>query len=176
MRNLTVRTVTLCLLATLVAATAVQSAEYYNKHEKSDQRRGEPQEGHALVYVFRPAMMGAAIKTWAFADADLMMVSKPKAYSFAQVPAGTRLFWTKSENTSAFELDVEAGETYYLQVKIKMGIGKARAKLLQIDEAEAQKYFQKCSYVEPTEEGLARAVEIVANRKHRAENKAAETK
>ncbi len=174
MLNRSVRTVVACLLATLLLGATIQAAEYYTKHPKSDQRRAEPEEGHALVYVFRPASMGAAIKTWAFVDDDLMMVSKPKAYSFAQVPAGKRLFWTKSENTSAFELDVEAGKTYYLQVKIKMGLGKARAAIVQIDEAEAEKYFDKCGYVEPTEEGLARAVEIVANRKHRAENKVAE--
>lgn len=175
MLNRSVRTVMFCLLATLLLGATIQAAEYYTKH-KDDNRRGEPEEGHALVYVFRPATVGAAIKTWAFVDDDLMMVSKPKAYSFAQVPAGKHLFWTKSENTSAMELDVEAGETYYLQVKIKMGFNKARAKLLQIDEAEAQKFFDKCSFVEPTEEGLARATEIVANRKHRAEKKVAEGK
>jgi len=172
MQNLAVRTVLFCLFVAFLAAT-VQAAEYYTKHS-GDNRRGEPQEGHALVYVFRPATMGAAIKTWAFVDDDLMMVSKPKAYSFAHVTPGKHLFWTKSENTSAMQLEVEAGKTYYLQVKIKMGFGKARAKILQIDEAEAQKYFEKCSYVEATEEGLARAVEIVANRKQRAENKVAE--
>ena len=173
MHKLLLSTVALCLLATLTVGTPVHAAEYYTKHDKTDQRRGEPQEGHALVYVFRPATMGAAIKTWAFVDDDLIMVSKPKAYSFAQVPAGKRLFWTKSENTSAMELDVEAGKTYYLKVKMKMGIGKARAKLLQVDEAEAQKYFQKCSYVEPSDKGLARSAEIVANRKSRAVNKVA---
>jgi len=154
---------------------SVYAADYYTKHDKSDQRRGDPEEGYALVYVFRPATMGGAIKTWAFADDELLMVSKPKAYSFAQVPAGKVLFWTKSENTSAIELEVEAGKTYYLKVKIKMGLGKARAKILHIDEAEAETYFKKCSYVEPSEKGLARAVEIVANRKDRAVNKAAKT-
>jgi len=162
------------VLAILCTASAATAADYYTKFDKSDQRRGEPEEGHALVYVFRPATVGYAIKTWAFADDDLMMVSKPKAYSFAQVPAGTRLFWTKSENTSVLEMEVEAGRTYYLKVKIKMGLAKARAKILEIDEATAQKFFQKCSYVEPSDEGLTRAAEIVANRKHRAVNKAAQ--
>ena len=116
--------------------------------------------------------MGAAVKTWAFADDGLMMVSKSKAYSFAQAPEGERLFWTKSENTSAMELDVEAGKTYYLKVAIKMGLGKARARIEQIDEATAQKYFKKCSYVEPSDEGLARAAEIATNRMDRAVKKA----
>jgi hypothetical protein len=161
------------LLVTILGLSPLSAAaEFYTKFDKNDQRRGEAEAGHALVYVFRPATVGAAIKTWAFVDDDLMMVSKPKAYSFAQVPAGKRLFWTKSENTSALELEVEAGQTYYLQVKIKMGAMKARAKILQIDEATAEKFFAKCSYVEPSAEGLARAEEIAANRKHRAENKA----
>ena len=173
MPRMSIRTILVFVFAALIACSAVFAAEYYNKFDKSDQRRGTPEEGYALVYVFRPATIGAAIKTWAFADDTLMMVSKPRAYSFAQVPAGKRLFWTKSENTSAFELEVEAGETYYLKVKIKMGLAKARARILQIDEKEAQGYFEKCSYVEPTEEGLTRAVEIVANRKDRAVSKAA---
>lgn len=174
MRNLSAGAVTVCLLATFVQGTTAHAAEYYTKHDKSDQRRGEPDEEHALVYTFRPAaMVGAAIKTWVFADDELMMVSKPKAYSFALVPAGKRLFWTKSENTSALEMEVEAGETYFLRVGIRPGIGKARAVIKQIDEAEAQRYFKKCGYVEPTEAGFAQAVEIAANRKHRAVNKAA---
>ncbi|MCP4202152.1 MAG: DUF2846 domain-containing protein [bacterium] len=173
MRKLSVGVVTTCLFGVLGLAVAAHAAEYYNKLDKSDQRRGEPREGHAPVYVFRPATVGAAIKTWAFSDDSLLMVSKPRAYSFANVPAGKRLFWTKSENTSAVEVEVEAGQTYYLKVAIKPGFNKARAKILQIDEGAAEKYFQKCSYVEPTEEGLARAVEIVANRKDRAVNKAA---
>jgi len=173
MQKSSLRALTLLLFTILILGGTVGAAEFYTKYD-NDHRRSEPQEGHALVYVFRPATMGAAIKTWAFAGDELLMVSKPKAYSFGQVPAGKVLFWTKSENTSALELEVENGKTYYFKVKIKMGLGKARAKLLQIDEAEAENYFKKCSYVEPSEEGLARAVEIVANRKHRAVNKAAE--
>ena len=156
----------------LVLSSPALAAEYYTKHAKSHDVRLEPEEGHAVVYVFRPATVGAAIKTWAFADDDLIMVSKARAYSAVQVPAGTHLFWTKSENTSALELEVEAGKTYYLKVKIKMGINKARAKLIEATEEEAQKYFSKCTYVEATPAGLERAQEIVANRKGRAEKKA----
>ena len=50
-------------IAVLLLATIVQAAEYYTKH-KGDHRRVEPEEGMALIYVFRPAVVGAAIKTW----------------------------------------------------------------------------------------------------------------
>jgi hypothetical protein len=167
------RIIALGLFCTLFLTLPIAAADYYEKFDKDENIRAEPEEGHALVYVFRTATVGAAIKTWAFIDDELMMVSKPRAYSFAQVPAGKHLFWTKSENTSALELDVEAGKTYYLKVKIKMGINKARAKLVELEsEEEIQKAFSKCSYVKPTTEGYARAQEIVANRMDRAVNKA----
>ena len=39
-------------------------------------------------------------------------------------------------------------------------------------EEEAEKFFNKCSYCEPTDEGKARAAEIVASRMDRAKEKA----
>ena len=162
-------------IAMFAVLSVAEAAEYYKKH-KGDRRRGKPTEEMALVYVFRPAAIAYAIKTWTFADEQLIGVSKPKGYYFALVPPGKRIIWSKAENTSAIELEIEAGETYYFQTHIKMGFGKARVKLEQIDEARAEKFFGKCSYCEPTDEGRARALEIVANRLDRAGNKVADQK
>jgi hypothetical protein len=158
-------------LALLAAVSATFAGEYYVKH-KGDDRRGEPSEERGLVYVFRPATIGAAIKTWAFADDQFIGVSKAKGYYFAQVPAGKRLIWSKAENTSALDVEIEGGKTYYFKQGIRMGFGKARVKMIQIDESEARKYFEKCSFCEPTEEGRQRAAEIAANRLERAEDNA----
>jgi hypothetical protein len=38
---------------------------------------------------------------------------------------------------------VEAGKTYYLQQKVKMGFMKARNQLVAIDEAEGKKALSK---------------------------------
>jgi hypothetical protein len=159
----------------LFSLTAAVAGEFYVKH-KGDKRRSEPTDEKALVYVFRPASVGAAIKTWTFADDQLIGLSKAKGYYFALVPAGTHVFWSKAENTSALELEVEGGETYYFKTGIRMGFGKARVKLVQISEEEANKLFDKCSYCEPTEEGRSRAAEIVANRRDKAEEKAEKRK
>ena len=94
----------------------------------------------------------------------------------AQVEPGKRIFWSKAENTSAMELEVAAGETYYFKQSIRMGFGKAQVKMVQIDESEAEKYFGKCSFVETTDEGRARGAEIAANREDRAKSKAAKRK
>ena len=121
-------------------------------------------------------MVGAAIKTWAFADDQFIGVSKSKGYYYALVSAGKHTFWSKAENTSGVEVEVHAGETYYFKTAIRPGLGKARVKMTQIDEAEAKKYLGKCSYCEPTEEGRQRAAEIAANRMERAEKSAEKKK
>lgn len=169
------RIVSVLMALVLSLLSVAYAAEYYTK-DKDNKKFGEPTDDMALVYVLRPAFVGAAIKTWAFADDQLIGVSKGKAYSFALVPAGKHIFWSKAENTSALEMEVEAGETYYFKQMIKMGINKARVKMVQIDEKEAKKHFEKCGYVEPTEEGRQRGAEIAANRMDRAINKAEKRK
>ncbi len=160
----------LILIVTAVLATSISVAhagEYYTK-DKMNKQRGAPTEDMALVYVFRPATVGAAIRTWAFADDEFIGVSKSRAYFFALITEGKHVFWAKAENTSGVELEVKAGETYYFKKAIKMGLGKARVKMVQIDEVEAEKFFDKCGYVVPTEEGRQRAAEIAAKRQDRA--------
>ncbi len=63
-----------------------------------------------------------------------------------------------------------------MKLSIRMGFGKARVKIQQIDEVEAEKYFKKCSFVEITEEGKLRGAEIAANRLERAHKKIEEQK
>ena len=171
MRKLTIGLVVV-LLSSL---TMTQAAEYYTKH-KGDKRRAEPKEEMALVYIFRPASMGGAIKTWSFADQQLIGVSKPRGYYFDYVSPGKRIVWAKAENTSPLEVELEAGKTYYFKTALRMGWGKARVEMLQIDEAEAETYFEKCSFCELTELGRECGAEIAANRFVRAQNRLAEMK
>ena len=110
-----------------------------------------------------PAVVGAAIKTWAFADDQFIGVSKSKGYYFDLVPAGKHVFWAKAENTSGVEVEVKGGQTYYFKTAIRMGFGKARVKMTQLQAAEAEGLFAKCDYVEPTAEGRTRAAETPAD-------------
>ena len=167
------RLVVVTSILLLSAITTVPAGEYFVKH-KGDKRQGTPTESEALVYVFRPASVGAGVKTWTFADDQFLGVSRAKGFYYGLVPAGAHVVWAKAENTSGLEVDLQPDQTYYFKTAIKMGWGKARVKLIQIDEAEAQKYLKKCSYTEPTESGRLRAAEIAANRLDRAETNAAE--
>ena len=122
---------------------------------------GEPTEQTAVVYVVRPAFIGKAVKSWAFVDQEPLGANKGKHYTFGLVEPGEHLFWAKAENTSALEFDIEAGKTYYLKHKIKMGGMKARVKLMQIDESEGKAAIEKCKYTQLTPAGEERAREII---------------
>ena len=158
-------------IVTLLTVTTSFTAEFYTKF-KGDSRRGEVTDATALVYVFRPAMVGGAIKTWTFADDQFIGVSKSKGYFFAQVPAGKHLMWSKAENTSGIEVELEGGQSYYFKNTIKMGFNKARVKLIQITEQDSEAFFAKCAYCEPTDEGRQRAAEIATNRMDNAQGNA----
>ena len=158
---------------TLLAGPLSFAGDLYTKHKKTEPTFGEPGADTALVYVIRPSTMGAAVKTWSFFDEELIGVTRGRGYTFAHVPPGERLIWSKAENTFALSVDVEAGKTYYFKQQILPGLGKARVKLVPINESVAAKMLRKCGWAEATAEGRDRAAEIAANRLERAERSAA---
>lgn len=142
---------------------------------EKETRMAEAKSGHATIYVVRPAMVGKAIKFWAFSDDTPIGVTKGKTYTFGHVPAGKHVFWSKAENVSALEIEVEAGKTYYLWQKARMGGMKARVKLTEATEAEGKAALEKAGkYTSLTGEGETRAKEIAGEYLARAREKAAE--
>jgi len=166
------KTILTLTVLTLLAGPLTLAGDFYTKHKKAEAPFGESTDDRALVYVIRGSSMGAAIRTWAFYDDELIGVTRGRGYSFAHVPSGERLIWSKAENTSALRVDVEAGKTYYFKQQIVPGIGKARVKLMQIDEATAAKLLRKCGWAEPTAAAHERGTEIVAKRLEKARNNA----
>ena len=132
----------------------------------------EPTDETAVLYVVRKSSMGAAIKFWMFDDTELLGVTRGKGYFVVQLTPGTHRLWAKAENFDVLDLEVEAGKTYYLQQKVKMGFGKARVGLQPLDESDGQKLIQKLAYVRLTDEGRARGAEIAAEKHSKALAKA----
>ncbi len=163
-----------CLIAGILCfgSAPLVAGELFTVEKQT--RMAEAKDGHATIYVVRPAMVGKAIKFWAFCDDTPLGVTKGKTYTFGHVPAGKHVFWAKAENVSALEMGVEAGKTYYLQQKARMGGMKARVKLIQLSEEEGQAALAKCGkYTSLTAEGEARGLELAGEYLARAREKAA---
>jgi len=131
-----------------------------------DHPLGEVLNDKALVYVVRPTSMGFAIKSWFLCDDDALGVNKGSSYFFAHVDPGKHVFWSKSENVDA--LEVEAGKTYYIQQQVRAGGLKARTKLAVLDDATGQERLAKCAkHGVMTESGRRRGAEIAREFKDR---------
>ena len=128
-----------------------------------DHPLGEVAPDKALVYVVRPTSVGFAIKSWLLCDDQVLGVNKGSSYFFAHVDPGKHVFWSKSENVDALELEVEAGKTYYLHQHVRLGGLKARTKLEVLDEADGQERLAKCAkHGVLTDTGRVRGLEIAS--------------
>lgn len=147
------------------AAAEAEDEDAYVVFTK-DHPLAEPEPERALVYVVRPTSIGAAIKSFFFMDDEVLGVNRGSSYFFAPVPPGKHVFWSKSENVDALEIQVEAGKTYYIQQHVQMGGFRARTKLELLGEAAGKEALGKCKkHGTITEKGRAKGREHVAEHK-----------
>ncbi len=102
-----------------------------------------PPTGNALVYIIRDSAFGFAIKMDVFIDEQPIGHTWAKSYLQAVLAPGHHTILSKSENKATLELDVQAGQTFYVQQQIKMGALYARSKLVLFDEAKGMKKLSK---------------------------------
>ena len=171
------RAVTICAACSvlLFAGGAVAGNEDDYAIRKKEVVRPEVRSDKATVYIVRPAKMGAAIRMWAFADDIALGLTKGGTYAHAYLEPGDYTFWSRAENVSAVIQTVEAGKTYYFKQKVKMGGLKARVSVEFLSDADGREALEKCkSYSILTDSGKVRAAEIAAEKREKADEKAAE--
>lgn len=98
----------------------------------------------ALIYVIRPTMMGNKVQTKLAVDGKWVGINRGNNYFFLTLDPGEHYFCSTAENKSVFAMKVEAGKTYFLQQKIRMGFMKAGNKLDVLTEEEGRKGLAKC--------------------------------
>lgn len=125
-------------------ACGPKDQKFKTKTDKKQHPTPEPPEGQALIYVIRPTMSGNKIQTKLGVDGKWVGVNRGNNYFFFTLEPGEHYFCSQAENKSVLGLNVEAGKTYYLQQKIRMGFMKARNKLVALEEEEGKKGLAKC--------------------------------
>ena len=134
-------TITLFLAGLLLSQCSVQKGltepDSMIKHLK-------PAEGKALVYLVRPSTIAFAIDFYAICDEIAMGSIGAKKYVYIMIDPGKHTFVIQAENDRTMELDVLSNRTYYIHVIPQLGVIKARAKMVLLDETEGQKKLAKC--------------------------------
>lgn len=111
--------------------------------DKTQHPTPEPPADKALVYVLRPTMMGNKIQTKLAVDGQWVGVNRGHNYFFLTLEPGEHYFCSKAENKSVLALKVEAGKTYFVEQKVKIGFMKARNKLAVLPDEEGKKKLAK---------------------------------
>lgn len=97
---------------------------------------GAPQDGKALVVFFRPSKFtGAAIGFKVREGETELGKLRNGKYFVANVEPGTHQYTVHSEAKDVLTMEVEAGETYYVQGTITMGFMAGRPNLSPSDQA-----------------------------------------
>lgn len=120
-------------------ACGTTEIKYKASTDKKQHPVPEAPPDKALVFVVRPTLWGNKIQTKLAVDGQWKGVNRGNNYFFFTLDPGEHHFCSDSENRSLVTLNVEAGKTYYLQQKIRVGFWKARNKLAVLDEAEGKK-------------------------------------
>ena len=99
----------------------------------------------ATIYVLRPSSFGSAIKFGIYQDEKLIGKLGPKSYlAWNVIPNGREItIISKSENKDILTINPQAGKTYYIKQKVKMGVAIARTGLEFIDESEGKDILKK---------------------------------
>ena len=103
----------------------------------------EPPPDKGLVYIVRPTMYGNKIQTKVAVNGKWIGANRGHNYFFVTLDPGEHYFCSKAENKSVMALKVEAGKTYFVEQKIKMGFMKARNKLELLPDEEGKKKLAK---------------------------------
>lgn len=97
---------------------------------------GAPEAGKALIVFFRPSKLtGAAIGFKVREGETELGKLRSGKYFVANVEPGTHQYTVHSEAKDVLTLEVEAGETYYVQGTITMGFMAGRPNLSPSDQA-----------------------------------------
>ncbi len=97
---------------------------------------GAAAEGKGQIVFFRPSkMMGAAIGFKVREGETELGKLRNGKYFVASVEPGTHEYVVHSETKDKLTLEVEAGETYYVQGTLSMGVLAGRPNLSPSDEA-----------------------------------------
>lgn len=149
----------LCLIASLaLVATAAHAQEAPAQAPASEPTAaatpsslvGTPAEGKGQVVFFRPSkFMGAAIGFIVREGQTELGKLRSGNYFVAPVEPGTHEYTVHSEAKDVLTLEVEAGETYYVQGSISMGVMAGRPNLSPSDQAAFEAIASKLKPSKP---------------------------
>jgi len=109
----------------------------------------KPAANKAGLYVYRNSFAGQALKKNVYLDDVLLGETANKVYLYKEIEPGQHQLSTESEfseNTISFYAD--AGNNYFVEQYIKMGVFVGGANVRMVTEEEGMKNVRECNLAE----------------------------
>ena len=103
-----------------------------------------PPEGKGLVYIIRSKSAGGLIKFKTSINDTYIGSTKAKNFLYSILDPGFYTITSKAENTNNIDIQVEAGQTYFILQKVRIGALKARVAMYLTDESEGRQRLATC--------------------------------
>ncbi|QWT18946.1 DUF2846 domain-containing protein [Bacillus sp. NP157] len=98
-----------------------------------------PLTDKAVVYIYRNTILGAAISLGIDVDQTTVGSTGPDSFFKLALAPGKHTITSRGENTATLDIDVKAGQRYYVWQDVKIGFFIARTGLHQVSDAEGEK-------------------------------------
>jgi len=112
-----------------------------------------------LIYFYREsAFTGGGISYFIFEDATKIGLLKSGTYFTYKATPGKHTYLAETEARSAVTLDVQAGQTYYIEGGINIGMWAGRPQLTEVTKPVADKLLPGLKYIRLSTEEEAAAI------------------
>jgi hypothetical protein len=128
------------ITSTLFSGCASVPMDSKEASEKAKQF-SRPASQNAGIYIYRGGGAGTALKKDIWINDECVGETAPKMFFYKEVDGGKEHeLATESEfSPNKIKLKTEAGETYFVKQRLKMGLFVGGAKLEVVDKQEGQK-------------------------------------
>ena len=131
-----------------VAVTGCASVPMASQEKDAAAKTYAVKPDKANIYIYRNENFGAALKMPVAVDGRLVGDTAAKTYLKVEVPPGSHIVTSKTENDASLTLQTAAGKNYFVWQEVKMGMWAARSQLHQVDDATGKAGVDECKLIE----------------------------
>jgi hypothetical protein len=136
----------LAAAATFAGCASLPSPEQMKSEVAAFKLPQLPAQDKAIVYVVRPSPLGTLVRFNVFLDDQAatseMGFTRGSQYIYFNVTPGKHRLYSQAENAAEIEIDAKAGDIFFIQQEVAMGIIMARNNLLKLEDVPG-KYHVK---------------------------------
>jgi hypothetical protein len=113
----------------------------------------QPKNGNAGLYIYRNSFVGQSLKKNVYVNGKLLGETANQVYFYAELAPGNHSVSTESEfSENDINVPVEAGQLYFVEQFMKMGVFVGGAGLEIVDSAKGMKNIKQCKLAKETDE------------------------